>query len=727
MVGPVISSVDPRILVGVLGLSAAVTAGMAGYAYRHRDNPGAVWLAGTLAATTVWTGTYAIGLVTHDSAWRPFWEHLQWFGTAALPVCFLLFALEYTGHDRVVNRRTTAGLFVVPAITVLFVWTNDLHALMWLENRVVVEGGLATMVATQGPWFWVALAYSYALVLIGGALLIRLLFVSEYLYAEQSLLFSLGIVVPLIGNAIAVFVPTAPPGFDLTPYGFAVWGITLFAIVYRGRLFALLPATRRLGQNAAIAQLDDGIVIVDAERTVVYLNEAAASIFDSERTTIIGESVESLIGTDALDFGAEDAMAEFERDDRRYEVRASPIEDRRGRSIGHALAVNDVTARHRRERRLEAQREELERVNQLNAAIRGINRAIVSATDREEIHETACERLAAGGLYDTACLADAPTVAGTADRWTVAGTTASPPEAVCCRSALEVSEAGSTSVLEEENDESWTVVPITYRQTAYGVLCVRSDEGPPSDREREVLCELGELLGHAIDAVERRQLTNADAVVEVTLESGDDGAALAAVSERADCRLRLEGLIPAVDGGAVAFLQVEDGRIDSARSELEERLDGPVRAIRDDRDHCVLSCTVTDSSLLGALASGGANVTRTIADGGTAVYGAEVASDRAARRLLDRLGVAFPETRLEAKRQKDGPIEPMEVPEADPVAELTERQREVLEVALRAGYFDWPRGSTAEEVAESLGISSATLHGHLRKAERTLFDRLFER
>ena len=51
---------------------------------------------------------------------------------------------------------------------------------------------------------------------------------------------------------------------------------------------------------------------------------------------------------------------------------------------------------------------------------------------------------------------------------------------------------------------------------------------------------------------------------------------------------------------------------------------------------------------------------------------------------------------------------------------LTERQREVATEALARGYYDWPRKITNEELAAELGISRATLHEHLRKAERTL-------
>ncbi|WP_436903664.1 helix-turn-helix domain-containing protein [Halovenus halobia] len=51
---------------------------------------------------------------------------------------------------------------------------------------------------------------------------------------------------------------------------------------------------------------------------------------------------------------------------------------------------------------------------------------------------------------------------------------------------------------------------------------------------------------------------------------------------------------------------------------------------------------------------------------------------------------------------------------------VTDRQREVVLEALSRGYYDWPREITSEQLADELDISRATLHEHLRKAERAL-------
>jgi len=49
--------------------------------------------------------------------------------------------------------------------------------------------------------------------------------------------------------------------------------------------------------------------------------------------------------------------------------------------------------------------------------------------------------------------------------------------------------------------------------------------------------------------------------------------------------------------------------------------------------------------------------------------------------------------------------------------ELTEKQREALSLAVKRGYYSWPKKVTLEELAELAGVSRVTFENHLRKAE----------
>jgi PAS domain-containing protein len=318
--------------VAVLGLSAALTAAVGVYAIRSERVPGRTPFALFMVAVTVWTGAYAAGLLTSSCGPRLALESMTWFGRATVHVWFLLFALAYTGYDRVLTRRAVAVLLAFPASVVVLVWTNQYHGLVWAtEPRVISFEGLSLVVSAVGPAFWANVVYAYLLIAAGSVLLIRLVLASEYLYADQSALLVVGILAPFVASAVTVFPPHPIPGLDYTPYGFTVTGLAFGYVLFRGHLFDLVPATRALGRNAAIAQLKAGILVVDTDRRIIYANDAAGEILEPSPEDALGCRIDSLIDEAHLDFEAEDALAEFERDGRVYEIRTSPVTNRRVR------------------------------------------------------------------------------------------------------------------------------------------------------------------------------------------------------------------------------------------------------------------------------------------------------------------------------------------------------------------------------------------------------------
>ncbi|MFB6184322.1 MAG: helix-turn-helix domain-containing protein [Haloarculaceae archaeon] len=58
--------------------------------------------------------------------------------------------------------------------------------------------------------------------------------------------------------------------------------------------------------------------------------------------------------------------------------------------------------------------------------------------------------------------------------------------------------------------------------------------------------------------------------------------------------------------------------------------------------------------------------------------------------------------------------------------DLSARQRTVLRTAHRKGYYELPRETTTEEIAEEVGIQRRTAEDHLRLAEKRLVDAVVE-
>ncbi|MFB6130427.1 MAG: histidine kinase N-terminal 7TM domain-containing protein [Salinigranum sp.] len=368
-----------------LTLSASGTAILAGYAW-GRTKQGTVPFVALMVVFTIYSAAHMIGLLTVNPTWRIIWENVQWIGTAFIPAFWMLFAMEYTGLDGTINRQTVGALSVVPAVTILLTWTNPWHGLVWTHNVVASVDGLAIVDQQFGPWFWVFIAYTYGLLAIGSFLLMRLVWISDYLYTDQSVLLVFGVATPVIANVLTIMgvTPIRNPPLDMTPYSFTITGLAFGYALFRHRLFDLVPATRQLGRNAAISQLDDGIVIVDAARQIVYLNQTATEHLQCEIEAALGRPITALVEESSLQFDVEEALAELERDGRVYEMRTSPIYDRHDRLIGHTLIVHDVTARKERERRVARQRDELALLNELNGVIRDVNSALIAARTRAE-------------------------------------------------------------------------------------------------------------------------------------------------------------------------------------------------------------------------------------------------------------------------------------------------------------------------------------------------------
>ena len=58
--------------------------------------------------------------------------------------------------------------------------------------------------------------------------------------------------------------------------------------------------------------------------------------------------------------------------------------------------------------------------------------------------------------------------------------------------------------------------------------------------------------------------------------------------------------------------------------------------------------------------------------------------------------------------------------ESDPLESLTDRQREVIETAYEMGFYEVPRQTSTEAVADELELEAATVSEHLQRAERNL-------
>ncbi|WP_435157906.1 bacterio-opsin activator domain-containing protein [Haladaptatus sp. DFWS20] len=109
-------------------------------------------------------------------------------------------------------------------------------------------------------------------------------------------------------------------------------------------------------------------------------------------------------------------------------------------------------------------------------------------------------------------------------------------------------------------------------------------------------------------------------------------------------------------------------------------------------------------------------------EGSTAILLGEVPQTVDLDELLTDLRELYPDIELVSQRLVYTPQIFRKIMENT----LTERQWTTLQLAHFAGYFEWPRVSTGEDLGGQLGITKQTFYHHLRHAEQAVFQYLFE-
>ena len=90
------------------------------------------------------------------------------------------------------------------------------------------------------------------------------------------------------------------------------------------------------------------------------------------------------------------------------------------------------------------------------------------------------------------------------------------------------------------------------------------------------------------------------------------------------------------------------------------------------------------------------------------------------RAIVTRLKELYDGVSLRSMR-RNGDVDPVDSILVDR-SKLTDRQQEVLETAVDMGYFEYPKGANAGDVATELDISVSTFAEHLAAAQTKLLD-----
>lgn len=415
--------------------------------------------------------------------------------------------------------------------------------------------------------------------------------------------------------------------------------------------------------------------------------------------------------------------------------------------------VRDITDQKERERALKQQRTELAQLNQFNELVQNLVHAMVKEPTRTEIEQIVCDQLAASDFYQAAWIGDRTKTTATVTPRVSAGidldavpteSTASTDEESPPELALRAVDTRDVCVARQpiddlsgdaDRDQSWGVdiesalaVPIEYGDVLYGVLVVDATQATAfGDRQQTSFLDLGETIGFAIAAAERKEALVAETILELTLSIRDPDQFFIQAATQYDATVTLDGIAGRGDDVYLAYFTVT-GASSAAIRDLAEQSEMPdhVRVVSTHETSILCEVSVTDSSLITTVADYGGTVTDMTAEDDHGTVRIELPRTADVSRVLDALRATVADVELQAKRTVDRSIQTDHRFQAAVTNRLTDKQRHALESAYLAGFFEQPRDSTGEEIADSMDISPSTFHQHLRVGLRKLVSPIAE-
>ena len=281
--------------------------------------------------------------------------------TLTVPVAFATFAFDYYGLPYVDSPRRFAAAVTPAALGVV---AGSLVLLGTPADTAGAAAPVAALAALPAVVFDVANAvyhggiyYTAAVMVLAAGLVLSTVFRYRHLDTR------LGPVVTFVGVWPWFAYLVMPELVDALATDLVLLGVAggyagsvLAAAVAVGplRLFASSPAAGNVGPETVLDSMDDAVLVVDSEDTVLRLNAVASQTFGAAPEDAVGGPLAGVLGASLgeLDDGATTTLVTADGT-RQFDVTRSSVDGRNERACGSALLLRDVTRRQTREQRLD--------------------------------------------------------------------------------------------------------------------------------------------------------------------------------------------------------------------------------------------------------------------------------------------------------------------------------------------------------------------------------------
>ncbi|MGE5374620.1 MAG: diguanylate cyclase [Bacteroidota bacterium] len=274
----------------VLLVNTAAALLIAIFLMRRPPASGTRSLIAMLSLLAIWSFGYAMITLVDDLEAKRFWLRFENIGILTVPVVWFIFTVQYARLDRWLNKFTGSLLFVIPAISLLFLFSDRWFYLYYPAIRPVSALG-GPLIIGRGSGYVVALVNSYIFNLMGMAVLAWCAIQYRNLYRRQTFALIGAVLIPILVNVFYQSAPVLFPAFstrvDLTPISFTLSAALIAVGVFGLRIFDLMPIAR----YTVMEHIPELVFVVDVHDRVLDANTVAQRTLNKRMDEIVGKKL----------------------------------------------------------------------------------------------------------------------------------------------------------------------------------------------------------------------------------------------------------------------------------------------------------------------------------------------------------------------------------------------------------------------------------------------------
>ncbi len=234
---------------------------------------------------------YAMEIHSTDLNQMLFWNLVQYIGIPFLPAFWIILALQYSDKEYLLNPAVKLGIFIIPVITLILRYTSSINHLYYSKVQYDTSNLIPVLFIEKGPWY-----------LVFGIYMSLCVIMASYLYFQQYRKSIGHIRRQCVTMFIASLLPwfsyfpnllnISPLGLDLGPLTCTVSYILIIVAILKYQFLNIKP----LARDKVFTCTNDGIIVLDANYSIIDFNPSAAVIFPVLKENIIGKNIQAIFG-----------------------------------------------------------------------------------------------------------------------------------------------------------------------------------------------------------------------------------------------------------------------------------------------------------------------------------------------------------------------------------------------------------------------------------------------